>query len=84
MSDESIKAPSAFNKILNPSVNYIVIKTRVKFNGRLFKTRQNLILSWKNSKHRYVNISSYSTLENCFFGAVKLTKHVDIDPNKYF
>ena len=28
---------------------------------------------------RYVNLSSYSTLENCLFGAVKLTKHVDID-----
>ena len=29
------------------------------------------------------NISSYSTLENYFFGAVKLTKHVDIDMYKY-
>ena len=32
---------------------------------------------------RYINISSYSSLENCFFGAVKLTKHVDIDLYKY-
>ena len=32
---------------------------------------------------RYINISSYSTLENCFFGAVKLTKHVDTDLYKY-
>ena len=30
-----------------------------------------------------VNISSYPTLENCLFGAVKLTKHVDIDLYKY-
>ena len=29
------------------------------------------------------NISSYPTLENCFFGAVSLTKHIDIDQYKY-
>ena len=32
---------------------------------------------------RKVNISSYRTLENCLFGAVKLTKHFDIDQYKY-
>ena len=30
-----------------------------------------------------VNISSYPTLENCLFGAVKLTKHVDVCMYKY-
>ena len=30
-----------------------------------------------------VNISSYPTLENCLFGAVKLTKHTDVDLYKY-
>ena len=30
-----------------------------------------------------VNISSYSTLENCLFGSVKLTKHVDVDLYRY-
>ena len=30
-----------------------------------------------------VNISSYPTLENCLFGAVKLTKHVDVGQYKY-
>ena len=29
------------------------------------------------------NISSYPTLENCLFGAVSLTKHIDIDQYKY-
>ena len=29
------------------------------------------------------NISSYPTLENCLFGAVSLTKNVDIDRYKY-
>ena len=30
-----------------------------------------------------VNTSSYPTLENCLFGAVKLTKYIDIDLYKY-
>ena len=30
-----------------------------------------------------VNTSSYNVLENCLFGAVKLTKHVDVDLHKY-
>ena len=30
-----------------------------------------------------VNISSYTTLENCLFSTVKLTKHVDVDLDKY-
>ena len=29
------------------------------------------------------NISSCSTLENCLFGAVSLTKYVDFDQYKY-
>ena len=29
------------------------------------------------------NISIYPVLENCLFGAVSLTKHVDIDHYKY-
>ena len=30
-----------------------------------------------------VDISSYPTLENCLSGAVKLTKHIDVDQYKY-
>ena len=33
--------------------------------------------------HKNVNISSFPTLENCLFGAVTLTKNVDIDKCKY-
>ena len=29
------------------------------------------------------NISDYPTLENCLFGAVTLTKNVDVDKCKY-
>ena len=32
---------------------------------------------------RNVNISSYPTIGNCLFGAVKLTKHVDVEQYKY-
>ena len=32
---------------------------------------------------KIVNISSYTTLKNCLFGAVKLTKHTDVDLYKY-
>ena len=31
----------------------------------------------------YSNISTYPTLENCLFGAIKLTKYVDVDLCKY-
>ena len=33
---------------------------------------------------RSINISSYSTVENCLFGAVKLTKHADVYLYQYF
>ena len=76
--------------MFNPSVNYVGTKTRVRFNGDCLKQEK---ISFDHTKivniyivyeiDRYVNISSYSTLENCLFGAVKLTKHVDIDLYKY-
>ena len=37
MSDESIKPPSTFNKMLNPSANYVGTKAGVKFNGDCLK-----------------------------------------------
>ena len=89
LSDESIKHPSTSNKMLNTSVNYVGTKERVKFNGDFLKQK----VSFNNGKivnihivyetDSYVNISSYSMMENCLFSAVKLTKHVDIDLCKY-
>ena len=86
LSDESIKPPTTSNKMLNPSLDFVGTKARVKFNGDCLKQDK---ISFDHGKivniyivyeiDRYVNISSYSTLENCFFGAVKLTKHLDID-----
>ena len=86
MSDESIKPPSTSNKMLNPSVDYVGTKARVKFNGDCLKQEKitfnhgkivNIYIVYEIQKS--VNISSYPTLENCLFGEVKLTKHLDID-----
>ena len=37
LSDESIKSPSAPHIFLNPSLNYLGTKTRVRFSGRSLK-----------------------------------------------
>ena len=84
MSDESSKPPS--NKMLNPSLDYVGTKTSVKLNGNCLKQEK---ITFNHGKilniyivyeiERSVNISSYTTLENCLFGAVKFTKHVNVD-----
>ena len=90
LSDESIKPPTTSNKMLNPSLDFVGTKARVKFNGDCLKQEK---ITFNHGKtvniyivyeiERSVNISSYPTLENCLFGAVKLTKHVDVDLYKY-
>ena len=61
-----------------------------KFSGSCLKQNKatynhgkivNIYIVYEISKN--YNISSYPTLENCLFGAVSLTKHVDIDLYKY-
>ena len=76
--------------MLNPSLSYVGTKVRVNFRGDCLKQEK---VSFDHGKivniyfvyeiDDYSNISSYPTLENCLFGAVKLTKHVDIDLQKY-
>ena len=90
LSDESIKAPTTSNKMLNPSLNYVDNKIRVKFNGDCLKQEQIAFNHGKIVKiyilyeiQKIVNISDYPTIQNCLFGAVKLTKHVDVDKYKY-
>ena len=51
LSDESIKSPSTSNKMLNPSVNDVGTKTRVKFNGDCLKQDKISCDHGKNSKH---------------------------------
>ena len=90
MSDESIKAHAASDNILNPLLNYIGSKIRVKFKGSCLKQDKmsfnhgkivNIYIAYEINKN--VNISSYPTLENCLFGAVKLTKNFDVNQYKY-
>ena len=91
LSDESIKPPSSSNKMLNTSVKYVGAKAKVKFNGECLKQGKSLfnhgkvvnIYIYIYEIDKYVNISCYPMLESCLFGAVKLTKHVDIDLYKY-
>ena len=78
-------------KVLSLPVDCVGTKARVKFNGDCLKKDK---ISFDHGKivsiyivyeiEKSVNISSYPTLENCLFGAVKLTKHNnDVDLYKY-
>ena len=44
-------------------------------------TTVNIYIVYEISKN--YSISSYPTLENCLFGAVSLTKHIDTDQYRY-
>ena len=90
MSNESIKAPTAPNGFLNPSLDYAGTKAKAKFNSDFLKQEKITFNHGKTVRiyivyeiEKGVNINSYPTLENCLFGAVKLTKHVDVDQYKY-
>ena len=70
LSDESIKSPPISNKMLNPSLNYVGNKIRVKFNGDCLKQEK---ITFNHGKivniyivyeiERSVNISNYPTLK---------------------
>ena len=47
MSDESIKAPTAPNKLVDPSRDYVGTKTRVKFSGDCLKQEKITFNRWK-------------------------------------
>ena len=90
LSDERINSNTASNHSITPELSFYGTKIRVEFNGRCLKrdkvtythgTIVNIYIVYEISKN--YNISSYPTLENCLFGAVSLTKHVDIDQYKY-
>ena len=90
LSDERINSVTTSNYSITPELSYYGSKIRVQFNGSCLKqdkatcrhvTRANIYNVYEISKN--YNISSYSTLENCLFGVVILTKHADIDQYKY-
>ena len=96
MPDENIKSSSAPSNFLDPSLDYFGTETRVYFNGSCLKQDKITYNHGKIKKNvtlftfqfyieinKKCNISSYPTLENCLFGAVSLTKNIDIDKYKY-
>ena len=90
LSDENI-TPSAPHNFLNPSLNYLGTKTRVRFSGSCLKQDKitythgkiiNIYIVYEINKND--NTSSDRTLENCLLGAVSLAKNANINMYKYF
>ena len=89
--EDGITPPSAPNSFLNPSLNYLGTKIRVRFGGSCLKQDKstythgkivNIYIVYGINK-KYNTTSSDPTLENCLFGAVILTKNADIDMYGY-
>ena len=66
MADESIKPPTTFNKMLNPSVDYLGTTTRVKFNVNCLRQEKVTFNHWKVLNiyivyeiEKTINISSF-------------------------
>ena len=83
MSYEAIKPPITPNNSLDPKLHYVDNKIRVKFDGSYLKQNKitythgtivNIYIVYEITKN--IAISSYPTLENCLFGAVKFLKIV--------
>ena len=91
LSNESLEVVSTSGNTLTPSVNYYGDKLRLKFTGSVLQ-QKTVTYSHKKVVNLYVvyeitnfyDIDSYPTLANGLFGAVKLTKHTDVDKYKYF
>ena len=90
MSDKNITLPITSDYDLTPKLSYFGTKRRVEFNGSCLKQDKipftprklvNMNIAFEINKN--FPISSYPTLENCLFGAVSLTKNIDIDKYKY-
>ena len=90
MSDESIKRPPASDNSLNPLIDYYGYNIRVKFNVSILR-QPKVSYTHKKAVNIYMvfelaGSSSHSddpTLKNCLFGAVTLTKNLDIDKCGY-
>ena len=79
-SDEWINSLTASNYSIIPESSYYASKIRIKINGSCLKqdkatysheTIVNIYIAYEISKN--YDISSYTKLENCLFGAVSLT-----------
>ena len=90
LSDESIKPPTTSDNSLDPELNYYGTKTRVKFTKSCLKQSDHIYTHKKvvNIYIVYELAASSSSVsdpakKNCLFGAVALTKNVDIEKYKY-
>ena len=90
MSDEKIDSIKTSNHSNTPNLDYYSTKRRVEFNGSCLKQDKitfnhgkvvNIYIVYEINKS--INISDYPTLENCLFGAVRLTENAYIDKYKY-
>ena len=90
LSDERSNSIKVSNYGVTPFLDYYGTKARVEFSGSFLKEDKvtfnhgkivNIYIVYEISKS--INISDYSTLENCLFGAVSLTKVADIDRYRY-
>ena len=86
LSNGNITLPSTHNNFFSPSLNYLGTKIRIKLSGSCLKQDKITYTHGKTVNIYIVNeinkkdntIISDTTLENCLFGAVTLTKHVNI------
>ena len=91
LSNENIAAPSEPNNVLNLSLEYLVIKLKVRFSGSCLKQNAvtynhgkpvNIYVVYEINKTDNTTKSD-PTLENCLYGAVTLTKNEGINKYKY-
>ena len=91
LSDETIKPFTTSGNSLAPALSYCGTKKRVKFTGSCLK-QDKITYTHGKTVNIYIVFElslsnpgvNYPTLTNSLFGAVKLTKNVDIDKYKYF
>ena len=90
LSEERINSIKTSNHSITPNLSFYGTQTRVEFNGSCLKEDKvtfnhgkvvKIYIAYEISK--IINISDYLTLRNCLFGAVTLTKNVDINKYKY-
>ena len=90
MSNKNITAPTTSDYSLNAQLSYLGNKTRAEFKGSCLKQDKisythgkivNIYIAYEISKNHHIR--SYSTLENCLFGTVSLTRNADVDKYKY-
>ena len=90
ISNESIKPPTTSNNSLNPELSYYGTKARVKFTGSCLK-QPNYTFTHKKVVNIYIVYELRAStshindpkIKNCLFGAVTLTKNVDIEKYRY-